>query len=93
MIVHATNRFSFTDLSDVTTTWRLLSAGKELKTGDEHLPLARRKSGDLKLDLPGDALLQADVLRLEFTITDGRNLATYDLRLKPEADTAENRDE
>ncbi len=87
VIVHATNRFSFTDLSDVTTTWRLLSAGKELKTGDEHLPLAPRQSGDLKLDLPGDALSQADVLRLEFTHADGRNLATYDLRLKPEADT------
>ncbi len=43
--------------------------------------------GQVKLDLPGDALTAADTLRLEFAHPDGMNIATYDLQLRKPADT------
>ena len=86
-IVHATNHYSFTDLSELTTTWHLMQAGKDLESKPVHLALAPRSQGDLKLDLPQQALSQADVLKLEFVDAAGRNVANYQLRLKPEANT------
>ena len=87
VIVHATNYYSFTDLSELTTTWHLMQAGKDLQSNSVHLQLAPRGHGDLKFELPQEALAQADVLKLEFIHPDGRNIASYQLRLKPEADT------
>jgi beta-galactosidase len=85
--VKATNYYSFTDLSELNTTWRLLKSDKELKTGVAHPTLAPRATGDIKFELPSDALAEADALRLDFDHPDGRNVATYLLRIKPEADT------
>jgi beta-galactosidase/beta-glucuronidase len=85
--LHATNRFSFTDLAEVDTVWHLLSDGKEIAKSTAHLNLPPRSHADLKLDLPADALARADSLRIEFNHPDGRNLVTYQLRLKPERDT------
>ena len=86
--VKATNHLSFTDLSELATTWHLMRGGKDLKSETIRAKLAPRTSGDLKIDVPADALANADVLRLNFDYPDGRNMVTYDLRLKPEADTA-----
>jgi beta-galactosidase/beta-glucuronidase len=84
--LHADNRFSFTDLSEINAVWHLRSEAKELKSATAHLALPPRSKGDLKLDLPADSLSQADVLRLDLNHADGRNLATYDFPLKPERD-------
>ncbi len=85
--IHATNRFSFTDLSELKITWHLLQAGSVLKSGAVPLSLAPRSSGDVRIDLPQDQLSQADALQLDFDHADGTNIATYELRLKPEPDT------
>jgi beta-galactosidase len=85
--VDITNRYSFTDLSELTTTWHLMSASKDLKSADVHPALAPRSHGQIKLDLPGEVLSSADTLRLEFAQPDGTNIATYDLHLKDEPDT------
>ena len=110
VIVHAVNYYSFTDLSELTTTWKLLKDGKEVFSKDGHPALPPRTRGELTLDVPPEALSTADVLRVSFersaagAPTGGieahegstppvgapaaLNVATYDLRLKPEADTA-----
>jgi hypothetical protein len=90
--VHVTNYLSFMDLSELTTTWRLLGNGKELKSDAIHPKLAAWSNGDVKFDLPAEAMSQADVLKLEFAYPDGRNIANYQLRLKPEADTTPSMD-
>lgn len=86
--VHATNHLSFTNLSELTTTWHLMHDGKDLQSAAVHPNLPPVSKGDITLDVPGDALAQADVLRLDIAYPDGRNMVTYDLRLKPEPDTA-----
>jgi hypothetical protein len=87
VVAHARNDFSFTDLSELKTTWRLMRDGseKEILSGAAQVALAPRSKGDFKFGLADNA--QADVMRLEFAYADGRNIATYDLRLKPERDT------
>lgn len=40
--------------------------------------------GDVPLDVPADTLAAAEAVRLSFDYADGRNLATYRLRLRPE---------
>lgn len=88
VIVHATNRYSFTNLSELKTTWHLIVNGKPGPSGDVHPALAPLSQGDLKFPFTADQLAQAEAVRLEFTHPDGRNVATYDVRLKPEADTS-----
>lgn len=86
--LHLTNRYSFTDLSELKTVWRLIRAGKEMASGTTTAHLAPRSQGDLKLELPEQAIKEADALRVGFDHPDGANVVTYDLRLKPEPDTA-----
>ena len=81
------NLLSFTNLSELTTTWHLMKDGKDLKSAQTHPALAPRSKGAIKLDF-GAELPNADVLRLNFDYPDGRNMVTYDLRLKAEGDTA-----
>jgi beta-galactosidase len=82
--VHAVNHLSFTDLSELNTTWHLLKGEQELASATIHPALAPRSGGDLKLQVPGEKLAQAEVLRLVFDRADGLNIVTYDLRLRPE---------
>lgn len=89
-----TNRYSFSDLSELTTTWRLIRAGTEVARGTTTARLAPRSAGDLKLALPEQELKGADALRVGFDHAgDGGNVVTYELRLKPEPDTAPKLDE
>jgi beta-galactosidase/beta-glucuronidase len=88
LTLHATNRYSFTDLSELKTTWRLLRAAGEVASGTTQLGLAPLTRGDPKLQLPAGAMADANTLRLDFDAADGRNVVTYQFRLKPEGDTA-----
>ena len=87
--VYVTNYYSFTDLSELKTVWHLLRDGSDqsIASGVSQAALAPRSRGGIKLSLPAESLSQADALRLEFNHPDGRNIATYDLRLKPERDS------
>ena len=85
--IHATNRFSFTDLAELKSTWHLMAGETELKSGVARLALPPRASGDLTIGLPADALTRADALRLDFAHVDGTDIVTYLVRLKPEPDT------
>jgi beta-galactosidase len=86
--INVTNHYSFTDLSEIKTTWHLFKEGRELKSAVTHVALAPRTSGDIRLDLPARELAQADALRIDFDHPEGRTIATYDLRLRPEPDTS-----
>ncbi len=87
VILKAINYYSFTDLAELNTVWHLLKNGKELKTAVTHVALAPGAHGQIKLDLPQDVLANADALRLDFNQAGGLNVVTYQLQLKPEADT------
>lgn len=91
--LHLTNRYSFTDLSELKTNWHLVRADKDVASGTTTARLAPRSQGDLKLDLPEQELKDADALRVEFDHADGGNVVTYELRLKPEPDTTPKLDE
>jgi beta-galactosidase len=86
--LHLTNRYSFTNLSELKTTWRLMRMDREVASGTTSAHLAPRSQGDLKLDLPQPALREADAIRIGFDHPQGGNVVTYELRLKPEIDTA-----
>jgi hypothetical protein len=85
--IHATNRFSFTDLAELKSTWHLIAGETELKSNAARVALPPRATGDLAIGLPADALKRADALRLDFAHADGIDIVTYLLRLKPEPDT------
>jgi beta-galactosidase len=81
--VRGTNRYSFTDLSELKTTWHLLKNGRELDSASTHVALAPRTTGELRLDLPMPALAAADTMRLDFDHPEGRNVATYQFQIRP----------
>jgi beta-galactosidase len=83
--VHTANHLSFTNLSELNTTWTLVADdGRELDHTTVHPRLAPWSSGEVRLDLPAGPLAAADAVRLSFDYPDGRNIATYQLRLRPE---------
>jgi len=84
----ARNYYSFTNFSELNTTWHLLGDGQEKAKGQAHPDVAPMSEGAIKLKLPVEALASADVLRVDFDWPDSRNVITYDIRLKPEKDTA-----
>ncbi|HZZ42944.1 MAG TPA: glycoside hydrolase family 2 TIM barrel-domain containing protein [Tepidisphaeraceae bacterium] len=86
--VHARNLYSFTDLSELKTTWRLMNRDKEIKSGEEKASLAPMSKGDLHFAIARGDVDQADALQISFEAADGRNVATYELRLKPVEDAA-----
>jgi beta-galactosidase len=89
IVVHARNDYSFTDLSELKTTWQLLRDGSEKAIASDAATAALkpRTHGELRLNVPADALAQADSLRISFDHTDGGNVATYELRLKDERES------
>jgi beta-galactosidase len=91
--IHVTNRYSFTDLSELKTNWQLIQAGKEVAAGIAELKLAPRSQADLELAFPEQHLADADGLRAAFNNAEGGNVVTYELRLKPEPDMAPKLDE
>ena len=87
-IVQAINHYSFTNLSELKTHWQLLLDDKPLASGEASVALAPRSRGELRLSLPGQPLAHADALRVSFDHPATGNVATYDLRLKLQRDTA-----
>jgi beta-galactosidase/beta-glucuronidase len=76
--VQIQNRYSFTDLSELTCRWELLAGGKVLAGGEGHIAAKPRSSAEAHFPfLPG-----ADTLRLEFIHPDGRNVCDTSLKIK-----------
>ena len=76
------NRYSFTDLSYLKMTWTLESAGKVIASGNNPVTLAPRSDGRAQIELPADALQQADALRVEFIHPDGDSVIAHLFTLK-----------
>jgi beta-galactosidase len=86
VVLAADNRYSFTDLAELNTTWRLMSGGRELQRGLVHPALAPRTCGEIRLDLPSEALAGADTLQVDFDHPDGRNVVTCRMALRDQPD-------
>ena len=65
------NRYSFTDLSYLTTLWQLERNGTTIASGTTNISLPPLSNGVAQLSLPSDALAYADALRLDFIHPDG----------------------
>lgn len=72
VVLDVTNRYSFTDLSELEAVWTLSVAGKKVASGTEYFALAPRTRGKIELALP--AGVSADTLRVDFNRTDGLNV-------------------
>lgn len=68
------NRYSFTDLSELETRWKLLRRGEQVRSGIERLDLAPRSSGEVDLEI---GAVDADTLEVAFDHPGGWNVATY----------------
>lgn len=80
VVLDAWNRYSFTDLKELTAEWTLLDGGAKLASGIEHFDLAPRTRGRLELALPQG--VSADALRIDFSHADGLNIVSYQFGLK-----------
>ena len=81
-ILSITNRYSFTDLSELNADWRLLKDGKTAESGRAHLRLAPLSSGKVELKLPNGAA-NADTLRIDFDDPRGWNVLSYQFGIGP----------
>ena len=84
--VEVENRYSFTNLSELATTWTLLRDGETVSTGTETPDVSPLSSGTIRLDLGG--VDDADALRISFDRADGTNVTTHETRLRPRPDLA-----
>jgi beta-galactosidase len=75
------NRYSFTDLSYLTTQWQLERNGMTIASGDTNIEMAPLSSGIAQLSLPAAALAYADTLRLDFIHPDGDDVYSYQFAL------------
>jgi beta-galactosidase/beta-glucuronidase len=76
-VVPLQNRYSFTDLSELTCRWQALAGDKALASGESHIAAKPRSSVDASFPAaPG-----MDTLRLEFIHPDGRSLYVTSLRI------------
>jgi beta-galactosidase/beta-glucuronidase len=77
-VVPLQNRYSFTDLSELTCRWQALAGDKELAHGVSHIAAKPRSTVDAAFPAtPG-----MDTLRLEFIHPDGRSVYAARLRVK-----------
>ncbi len=77
-IVPLQNRYSFTDLAELTCRWRAMAGEKELARGEIHLAAKPRCS----VNAPFPFTPGMDKLVLEFTHPDGRNIYVARLNIK-----------
>jgi hypothetical protein len=76
--VQLQNRYSFTDLGELTCRYQLLAGNKVLASGEGHVAGKPRSSVDATFPLvPG-----MDILRLEFIHPDGRSVYVANLPIK-----------
>jgi beta-galactosidase len=83
VMLEVTNRYSFTDLSQLHMTWSLSQSSQTLSGGIARLSLPPRSHGQVRLSLPAGALAESDTLRLDIDHPGGWNVATYQFFLKP----------
>ena len=72
------NRYSFTDLSELTCRWQALAGEKELAHGEKHVAAKPRST----VDAAFPATAGMDTLRLEFIHPDGRSVYAARLHVK-----------
>jgi beta-galactosidase len=77
-VVPLQNRYSFTDLSELTCRWQALNGVKVLASGESHISAKPRASADATFP----ATRGMDTLRLEFIHPDGRNVYVTSLRVE-----------
>jgi beta-galactosidase len=82
-VLDVTNRYSFTDLSELEVNWQVLKSGKSIQSGKASVNLAPLTSGKIDLTLPKAA---GDTLRLDFNDPRGWNVVTYQFPLAPKAE-------
>ena len=78
LVVPLQNRYSFTDLSELTCRWQALAGEKVLASGESHIAGKPRSSVDASFP----ATAGMDSLRLEFIHPDGRSVSVASLRIK-----------
>jgi beta-galactosidase/beta-glucuronidase len=72
------NRYSFTDLGELTCHYQLLAGGKILASGEGHIAAKPRSTVEANFPLVSGM----DTLRLEFIHPDGRTVYTTNLSIK-----------
>src|SRR5271157_1176247 len=72
------NRYSFTDLSELTCRWQALAGDKELAHGEKHIAAKPRSTVDAAFPVTAGM----DTLRLEFIHPDGRSVYAARLHVK-----------
>jgi hypothetical protein len=77
-VVPLQNRYSFTDLSELTCHWQALAGEKVLASGESHIAAKPRSSVDASFP----ATAGMDTLRLEFIHPDGRSVYATSLHIK-----------
>jgi beta-galactosidase/beta-glucuronidase len=77
-VVPLQNRYSFTDLGELTCRWQALAGDKVLASGESHIAAKPRTSVDASFP----ATAGMDTLRLEFIHPDGRSVYAINLRIK-----------
>jgi hypothetical protein len=77
-VVPVQNRYSFTDLSEITCSWQALAGEKVLAGGESHIAAKPRST----VDAAFPAAAGMDTLRLEFFHPDGRSLYVVSLKVK-----------
>ncbi|MGA3096229.1 MAG: glycoside hydrolase family 2 TIM barrel-domain containing protein [Bryobacteraceae bacterium] len=77
-VVPLQNRYSFTDLSELTCRWQALAGDKELAHGESHVAAKPRSTVDAAFPATGGM----DTLRMEFIHPDGRSVYAARLRVK-----------
>jgi beta-galactosidase/beta-glucuronidase len=78
LVVPIQNRYSFTDLSELTCKWQALAGANVLASGESHIPAKPRSTADASFP----ATSGMDTLRLEFIHPDGRSIYVASLKLK-----------
>jgi beta-galactosidase len=78
-VVPVLNRYSFTDLAELTCHWQALAGEKVLATGESHVAAKPRSS----VDATFPATAGMDALKLEFIHPDGRSVCTISLKVAP----------
>lgn len=76
------NRYSFTDLSFLRTSWALERAGKAIATGNSRVSQPPMSRGTAEIAVPAGKLVQADALRVEFVHPDGNTVVAHRFTLK-----------
>ena len=86
-ILDVTNRYSFTDLSTIKTTWTLLKDQKPIAQGSIVVALSPLGSGRMEIPFPADAMAKSpDTLQVSFDHPGGWNVITSQFELtKPPA--------